>query len=261
MNGIILLPLVPMRASDSECSEMISQLLYGELVEILEVRERWLYVKNIADEYTGWVDRKMIKTIADKEFEQFSGVKPKPLYYPLVECDNNDYTEKMYLPGGSKLYSDNEIATLDSSKSLSFDPICQIYVNDMTGSEIIKVAKAYLNAPYLWGGKSILGMDCSGLVQVVFSICGIQLPRDASQQVEKGEVISFLEEAQAGDLAFFENVDGKIIHVGIMINSTQIIHASGWVKIENIDMHGIISSQTGEYTHRLRVIKRLINNI
>ncbi|MPN27215.1 hypothetical protein SDC9_174643 [bioreactor metagenome] len=143
---------------------------------------------------------------------------------------------------------------------MTFDPVLQIFPVEINGANILKIATMYLNAPYLWGGKSLLGIDCSGLVQVVFSICGIQLPRDASQQVEKGDLVNFLGEAQQGDLAFFDNEAGNITHVGILLDATRIIHASGWVKIEKIDNHGIISSQTGEYTHKLKVIKRLINS-
>ena len=166
----------------------------------------------------------------------------------------------MYLPGGSRLYSSSNKVKSHNNVDMIFDPALQIFPDKINGATILKIANMYLNAPYLWGGKSLLGIDCSGLVQVVFSICGLQLPRDASQQVEKGDFVNFLGEAQQGDLAFFDNEAGSIIHVGILLDATQIIHASGWVKIESIDSNGIISSQTGEYTHKLRVIKRLINN-
>lgn len=260
MYAINFLPLVPMRAADSERSEMISQLLYGETVTILESADRWLFVENTADQYRGWVDKKMLKLLTEAEYVSISEQKVQTLYYPLVECKNNNRSEKMYLPGGSRLYSSSNKVKSHNDVEMTFDPILQIFPDKINGATILKIANMYLNAPYLWGGKSLLGIDCSGLVQVVFSICGLQLPRDASQQVEKGDLVNFLGEAQQGDLAFFDNEAGNITHVGILLDATQIIHASGWVKIENIDSNGIISSQTGEYTHKLRVIKRLINN-
>ncbi len=134
------------------------------------------------------------------------------------------------------------------------EPLAPESLND----KVINLVSQYLNAPYLSGGKTIFGMDSSGLVQVIFAMCGIPLPRLASLQVEFGQVIDFLFEVKAGDLAFFENDEGKIIHVGILLNSHQIIHSSGFVKIDIIDSQGIISGHTSEYSHKLRVIKRLI---
>jgi len=258
MTGIVTLPLVPLRDSDSERSEMTSQLLFGELVEILETRERWLLLRNLADDYVGWADRKMIQVLTDAEALQLAASTPSCVSIPLLECEDRTSGDKLTLPGGSKLIGMNGIELKINNNNFLFDPILLYQKTEKSGECLIDLAKQYLNAPYLWGGKSLLGIDCSGFVQVIFSMCGIQLPRDASQQVNCGQLISFLSEAKAGDLALFENQDGKITHVGILLNSHQIIHASGWVKIENIDSQGIISSKTGEYTHNLRVIKRII---
>jgi gamma-D-glutamyl-L-lysine dipeptidyl-peptidase len=258
MTGIILLSLVPLRVSDSETSEMSSQLLFGETVKIIEVREKWLNISNISDNYSGWVDRKMVHILSPEEESRISNFKKYSVCVPILDCIKTTSNEKMFLPGGSILYNlSNEKFHINNEEFQ-----VQIANSDLfqvsKGAKIVELAKQYLNAPYLWGGKSVMGIDCSGLVQVVFSMVEILLPRDASQQVDNGIVIDFLSEVQAGDLAFFENPEGKIIHVGIMLNPHQIIHASGWVKIEMLDSQGIISSQTGEYTHKLRVIKRLI---
>ena len=258
MTGIVILPLVPLRESDSERSEMTSQLLFGELVEILETRERWLLLRNLSDNYIGWADRKMIQVLSDAKALQLTSSNPSCVCIPLLEGKDLSSGDKLTLPGGSRLVGLNGIELKIDNNNFLFDPILLHQGTEKSGERLISLARQYLNAPYLWGGKSLLGIDCSGFVQVVFSMCGIQLPRDASQQVNCGQLISFLSEAKAGDLALFENQDGKITHVGILLNSHQIIHASGWVKIESIDSQGIISAQTGEYTHKLRVIKRIL---
>ncbi|MEI7502008.1 MAG: C40 family peptidase [Paludibacter sp.] len=258
MNGIINLPLVPMRNSDSERSEMTSQLLFGERVKILQTRERWLFVRNVADNYTGWVDRKMIQLLNKEDENVEKSIDLYCISYPLVECNNIENSETLFLPGGSKLNKIEGIKVQFGGKIYLIDPINLPYTDEKSGDRLVYLAKQYLNAPYLWGGKTIMGIDCSGFVQVIYDMCGIQLPRDASQQVDCGKVIDFLSEAESGDLAFFENVEGKIIHVGMLLNSRQIIHASGWVKIESVDSQGIISTETAEYSHKLRVVKRII---
>lgn len=258
MNGIITLPLVALRESDNERSELYSQLLFGERVEIIETRERWLFVRNLSDNYRGWADRKMIEILTSSEEERIAKATKYTVQIPIILCNKTALNEKMFLPGGSIIYSDKAGNSTIGKETYSINPLELNSQDEATGEKIISLARQYLNAPYLWGGKSIFGIDCSGLAQVVYAMCGIQLDRDASDQVESGQPIDFLSEAKTGDLAYFENSEGRIIHVGILLNSHQIIHASGWVKLETIDSNGIISAQTGKYTHKLRIIKRVI---
>ncbi len=253
MYGITLRPLVPLRFAPAESSEMVSQLLYGETIEVLEEQNNWLHIRNLADNYTGWADRKMILMLAQDQFEIVCNAKTYSIPTPILSCVIEKTKQNILLPGAGII-----------RQNLLLEGIEELNIKQSDGREleensksIIEIAKQYLNAPYLWGGKSIFGIDCSGLVQLVHSIAGVSLPRDASQQVEIGQTIDFLDEALEGDLAFFENKEGKITHVGILIDKAHIIHASGWVKIEKIDIHGIISSTTNEYSHQLRVIKRL----
>jgi len=258
MTGIVNLPLVPLRGSDTESSEMTSQLLFGECVEVIKTRDQQFLLRNLADNYVGWVDKKMIRILNKHEQQSLSELNVHCVCTPLIEGRNTETGEKLLLPGGSKLHFQEGSELNVHNKTFFFDPIHFSEQVDKTGASLVRLAKQYLNAPYLWGGKSIMGIDCSGLVQVVFSMCGIQLPRDASQQVELGKVIDFLYEVKPGDLAFFENGEGEIVHVGILLNSHQIIHASGCVKIETIDSQGIISEFTDKYSHNLRVVKRIL---
>jgi cell wall-associated NlpC family hydrolase len=127
-----------------------------------------------------------------------------------------------------------------------------------SAQDIISTAYLLINAPYLWGGKNPFGIDCSGFTQIVYKLNGYKLPRDASQQVELGTPLSFVEEAEAGDLAFFDNEEGNIVHVGILLNNEQIIHASGSVRIDKYDHYGIFNKSLGKYSHSMRVIKRVL---
>jgi cell wall-associated NlpC family hydrolase len=123
--------------------------------------------------------------------------------------------------------------------------------------QLVGDAMLYLNAPYLWGGRTPFGIDCSGFVQMVYKLQGLKLLRDASQQATQGEVISLLAEAEQGDLAFFDDEEGNITHVGMIIDSQRIIHCSGRVQIDNLDHEGIFNVRLQKYTHKLRLIKRI----
>ena len=263
MNGIVALSLVPLRTNHSEQSEMCSQLLYGECVEILETHERWFRVRNFADNYIGWVDKKMIYLLTENKEIELAKAKFKPIQVLLgkgIVFDETENHKTFFIPGGSLVPFINEKPySVEAKEMLDMFVFSHEFDNyEVSGERIAHLAKEFLNAPYLWGGKTVLGIDCSGLVQVVYAMCNIQLPRDANQQVERGQTIDFLAETRTGDLAFFENDEGKIIHVGILLASNKIIHASGWVNIDSIDAQGIIPSQTGEYSHKLRILKRII---
>jgi gamma-D-glutamyl-L-lysine dipeptidyl-peptidase len=258
MPGIITLPLVSLRVSSSESSELSTQLMFGERVEVFELGERWIHVRNQTDNCIGWVDSKMLHILSVEEEKRLSSSPFFCIPVPFLVCDKPVSHQQMYLPGGSYFPSYNY------GRCIIDDEIYQINMSsnqpkpESLSQQITSNVLQYLNAPHLCGGKSVMGIDCSGLVQVVFAMSGINLLRKVMQQVEFGRVIDFLFEAQPGDLVFFENPEREIVHVGILLNTHQIIHTSGCVKIDSIDSQGIISSKTGEYTHTLRVIKRII---
>ncbi len=262
MFAITLNSIVPMRSESKEQSEMCNQLLFGDLVEIIEEDTNFYRIANTFDNYQGWVDKKMLTPISDAIALAIKEEEHPQINRPIASCFIESKNENILLSGGSSLPFYNKkkesFALGDNTYHIDLSQVNLPLTKIFTGDELLSVAFMYLNTPYLWGGRNALGIDCSGFVQVVLSICGIKFPRDTTQQVNEGSLISFLPEARSGDLAFFENTSGNISHVGILINNNQLIHASGRVKIESIDAQGIIHETTGKYTHRLRVIKRIL---
>lgn len=249
--GICNLSLIPLRAEASDRSEMVSQILFGETFEILEWTERWVKVLTTNDNYEGWVGRLQFAMLGHIAYQTLKE-NPAPI-------TNRPVTQAWKKPDNSVLY-------LPIASSLAFlkGTTCQInneqfeIIGEMGETATLDiVAKSFLNTPYLWGGRTHYGIDCSGFTQAVFRLRGYELKRDAWMQAGQGKVVDFLAEARLGDLAYFDNAEGKITHVGIMLNNEQIIHASGRVKIDRIDSQGIYSEEQKRYTHKLRIVKRL----
>ena len=233
---------------------MVSQLLFGETVEFLQKKGSWAKVRCLWDNYIGWVDVNQVKPLPLEDIKRYQ----KNYAYSL-ELVQGAMAEGHALPitiGATLPEFDGLNFRLNGSTFTFSGQAITPVEKDATAELILKIARRYLYAPYLWGGRSPLGIDCSGFTQVVYKLVGKALPRDASDQVQTGELVDFIEQAQAADLAFFENKKGAISHVGIMMPDNQIIHASGQVRIDKIDHFGIFNVTTQRYTHKLRVIKR-----
>lgn len=254
--GINVFGVLPMRAADSECAEMISQLLFGEFFQVLEIRERWCYINSFLDDYKGWVDRKMVSFITEEKYNMLASYPLPTLIKPFTEVDIDPDNETMLLSAGSLLpgYANGSFTLLDKTYYLPEEYVALPSLDPKYN--LVDTAFSFLNVPYLWGGKNIFGMDCSGFVQVVFRINGILLPRDARLQVLQGENVMSMQAVKAGDLAFFENEQGRITHVGIALGNGEIIHESGKVRVDRLDSHGIYNADRAMYTHKLKVIKR-----
>lgn len=248
--------VVPVRNGAAHSSELISQLLFGETVEILETKGRkWHRVRCTHDNHIGWVDYNQLRAITESEFLAIQ----KDFSYNL-ELLQPAVGEGYYLPltMGARLPDFDGLRFQLIDKYYTFSGQA-VHANKIAFQPelLIKIARRYLYAPYLWGGRSPLGIDASGLTQMIFQICGKALPRDPLAQLEHGDIIDFVEQTMVGDLAFFENKVGRITHVGVLLEHQEIIHAHGCVRIDQLDHFGIYNRDTRRYTHRLRVIKRI----
>lgn len=257
-SGICLLSVIGARKEASGASEMVTQLLFGDHYTITEQKDGWLKIITAQDRYECWISAKQHTKINQSTFDRLQKE-------PAVYC--NDYfstiTNKQTgisfpITLGARLpFLQNNQCAIENN-TFEYNGAHTNQNATPVAKTILSTAHLFINAPYLWGGKSPLGIDCSGFTQNVFKVNGYLLPRDAYQQVEKGTPLSFVEEAEAGDLAFFDNEEGRITHVGILLNNQEIIHASGMVKIEKFDHYGIYNSQNRGYSHTLRVIKRVL---
>lgn len=256
--GICTLSVVPLRKEPSGAGEMVTQLLFGEHYSVLEAGEEWLRIKTAFDAYEGWLNAKQHTRLSEHFFGQLQ--KQDTVFSAeFIQVIHNKDTEAHFpitIGATLPLFRNNSFGF--DGFHFGFDGATSSLKEKRSAQELLSTAFLFLNAPYLWGGKSPFGIDCSGFTQLVYKLNGYKLPRDAYQQVELGSPLSFVEEAEAGDLAFFDNEEGRIVHVGILLNNEQIIHASGCVKVDKFDHYGIFSSDTKKYSHTLRVIKRLL---
>jgi gamma-D-glutamyl-L-lysine dipeptidyl-peptidase len=256
--GISLQAVIPMRKEPFEQSEMVSQLLFGEYYRVEDTQEKWLKVLTLFDHYSGWIDRKNHREVSQEAYLHYETVKPSVLASKIAEIGFSD-SSTMLIPAGSSLpgYDPMKEIIVVPDGELRINPLFGYITNPPT-QEITRTAVRFLNTPYLWGGRSSFGFDCSGFIQIVFKIHGISLPRDASQQATLGKCIHTFEEHLPGDLAFFASDEGFINHVGMIIASGDIIHCSGRVRIDRMEETGIFNHETGICTHRLKTLQRVM---
>ena len=245
--GICNLSIVPLRFEPLDKSELVSQVLYGEFFKVLEKRKKWSRIRLAFDSYEGWIDNKQYLELSK---DDYISLKDAEQVYSsdFVEFIENKEGHLLSIPLGSSLSGIELLGHSYEGKSNLDSP---------NKSKLIETALLYLNSPYLWGGKTAFGIDCSGFTQMVYKLNGFKLLRDASQQATQGEALSFIEESEPGDLAFFDNAEGNIVHVGIIMEDNHIIHAHGKVRIDRLDQSGIYNVDLNKHTHKLRVIKKI----
>ncbi len=248
--GICHLNCVPVRKENSDTSEMVTQLLFGDHFKVLEKQKNWTRICITFDNYEGWIDTKQYTPLSEQDYTAYHKLSDRY----LIDLVDFAYTQNQ------------ELTALSMGANLKASPLFQLQCDGQVASQkmprkaLIDIALNYINTPYLWGGKTPFGIDCSGFTQTIYKVAGYQLLRDASQQANQGEPLSFIEESQPGDLAFFDNAEGQITHVGLIIPDSFIIHAHGKVRIDRLDHTGIFNTDTKRYSHKLRVIKKIIND-
>lgn len=251
--AVCCVPIAPVRIAPDHRAEMVSQLLFGECCIITFAEKNgWIKIVNKGDAYTGWCQQSHFQEIDESHyyFEEESLTADW-----VSEIDFNGHP--MWVPMGSSLGTMKNGRAAWRKSTVHFGG--KVWEPDLAlqdGRTIKQVAYKFLNSSYLWGGRSVFGTDCSGYTQTVFKFLKIPLLRDAQQQATQGEGIGFLQQARCGDLAFFDNEEGQIIHVGILLNDHEVIHAAGKVRVDKIDNQGIVHSETGARTQNLRIIKR-----
>ncbi len=256
--GICILSTIPLRKNPEHSSEMVSQLLFGETYTVQEVKSEWLHIECSYDKYRGWISLKQHHELAQEKFHQILKEKTVCVSDPIAHVLDFKEEEIIVLIGSSlPLYTKHS----NIQKFLTdyqYQGSVNISTSNKTIDVLIDYAVLFLNSPYLWGGRSIFGVDCSGFVQVIFKLIGVKLPRDAFEQAEIGEIILDIEKSKPGDLAFFVNEHQKITHVGLILDETFIIHASGKVRIDTLDEKGIYNEDIELYTHKLHSIRRVL---
>ncbi len=258
MYGICPLSIAPLRADPSDRAEQVSQLVFGECYTVLVAQEKWLRVRVAADGYEGWLDAKQHLVVPGAWFEAWVNAMPHARTLDVVGVVSDSHTRVPVQLGSLLPFFDGMTMQLGPDRKMFYNGLATNPRQAAPEGLLLRAANLYRGAPYQWGGKSIFGLDCSGFVQQVYGIVGVQLPRDAHQQVAIGEDVPFVTQARIGDLAFFDNADGRIVHVGMVVGEGQILHASGEVRLDSLDHHGIYHTGRRTYTHQLRVVRRVL---
>jgi gamma-D-glutamyl-L-lysine dipeptidyl-peptidase len=256
--GICALSIVPVRTEPSDKSELSTQLLFGDAYEPLALSEngRWLQIRTRYEGYEGWIDLKQHNAVEEQFWNRLENEQPVYTSGPVNTLVAQDGI--LLLAAGSRLpcFAGNHVQVSEALYAYTGNTVAP--VKKATADMVVSTALSYINTPYLWGGKTHFGIDCSGLVQQVFKVCGYKLERDAWQQALAGTKVQLVEETKAGDLAFFSNAGGRVVHVGVMMEGQRIIHAHGRVRIDILDETGIYNEKDRYHSHRLSAIKRIL---
>jgi gamma-D-glutamyl-L-lysine dipeptidyl-peptidase len=251
--AVVNVPAAPVRRKPMHRKEMVNQLLFGESVKVLKTRgDLWVKIRSLHDGYEGWMTNTLIEEMDEAAANTMSAFATTDMLSSIGVGD-----KKMNIPVGSSLpFFDGGKGKLGKNEFEYGGNYCKRDEQKPDTELLNQLALPWLNAPYLWGGRTPLGVDCSGFVQVIYKLMGIDLPRDAWQQAQEGKPVKKFKDVLPGDLVFFDNKE-DIVHVGILLGDEKIIHASGKVRIDIINKKGIVNADTGKRTLRLRAIRRM----
>lgn len=247
-HGICKVAVAPVRAHASDEAEIVTQLLFGDYVQIIQAGKPWIRIRFEKDNYEGWMDYKQLSYITDIQYNREYKLKHQLIHNATLNIYGSSGQQTLLI-GGTLPNFDGEHFSLGQEQFRIMDDL------EEARPSVLDTALVFQNSPYLWGGKSLFGIDCSGLTQNIARLHGLNVPRDASQQVSYGETVSF-EDRRAGDILFFVNDKGKVHHVGILLDEDIILHAAGYVRQDRLDETGIFRVDFEEYTHKLHSIKR-----
>jgi len=253
--GICNLTLIPLRASADHRSEMVSQLLFGEVYKVTQANKHWLKITATDDGCEGWITVEQHVELPKERYTEFKK-SPLCLSDELVDVLEDQQQQLTTVVLGSRM-------PLMQDHTICFNEQRYLFQGAVTSgtpnkANLINTAFRYENVPYVWGGKTPFGLDSSGFTQMVYKLNGIQLKRNAADQATQGEVLSFIEESAPGDLAFFDDQEGQIIHVGLILENHHIIHVDGKVRVDQLDQSGIFNRALQKHTYKLRVIKKIV---
>lgn len=255
--GVCNQAFIPVRQEPDDRSQMVTQILFGEQFRVTEHSGNYSRIILDYDAYQGWVDKKSISFLSEEAYHQNESAHSLVTRNSFLRLLSESGTGKLIIGAGSTLRIANGYIEVEGERYHVPQDLKNPEVTPIRES-LLAAAADFEGVPYLWGGRSSFGTDCSGFVQNVYKQVGIKIPRDASMQALHGVILSFLNETMPGDLAFFDNENGEIIHVGLILGGGRIIHASGKVRTDRLDHQGIYKVSEQRYTHRLRLIKRFI---
>lgn len=252
--GICLLSAASLRKAADHRSEMVSQLLFGDLVQVMDIKNDWLYVEMAEDKYPGWVAKNQLHVLDEADYTALTQSKRMITASFMETIKVNTSKENFVISAGSSFYQNSRGAMVISGSVFEYDGT--LLESKDRKKQILEFALGFESTPYLWGGRSAFGLDCSGFTQLIYKMAGMSIPRDAAMQAQQGETVHLINEARAGDLVFFDNEEEVITHTGILLDESTVIHAHGKVRIDKIDHHGIFNKDINKYSHNLRIIKR-----